>query len=270
MIARRLTVALFAAFALGCTSPSLESSSTASPAAVDSTGTEQGPRTEAPTEVRGIPTLTELFGNVEPSEDSAFSELPVRMCLREGLFLRTEARDAFVAMHDSALADGIRLTALSATRTFGHQRAIWNRKWARPKYMGWSNVDKARDILLYSSMPGSSRHHWGTDVDIHSLEPSDFIQGDGAQVVAWLRKTAHHFGYAEVYTDDPARSGYQPEAWHWSYVPLAQPFLDALNAAHRRGDVPKFEGFEGADTADSLDVIDKYINGISPSLLTRR
>jgi len=270
MVSGKLAGVLFTAFAVGCTSPSLDSSSTASPTAVDSTNMEQGPRTETTTEIQGIPSLAELLGDVRPSEDSAFSELPSGMCSRDGLYLRTEARNAFVAMHDSALADGIRLTALSATRTFGHQRAIWNRKWARPHYMGWSNVDKARDILLYSSMPGSSRHHWGTDVDIHSLEPSDFIQGDGAQVVAWLRKTAHHFGFVEVYTADPARIGYQPEAWHWSYLPLAQPFLEALNAAHQSGELQGFEGFEGADTADSLGLMEHYINGVAPSLLPRR
>ncbi|MDG1674357.1 MAG: D-alanyl-D-alanine carboxypeptidase family protein, partial [Flavobacteriales bacterium] len=180
----------------------------------DSVHVVPAPFNQAAWTMAELPPLEELLGNVRPAEDSAFSELPARMCSREGLYLRTEARDAFVAMHDSALADGVRLTALSATRTFGHQRSIWNRKWARPQYMGWSDFEKAQDILLYSSMPGSSRHHWGTDVDIHSLEPSEFIQGDGAQVVAWLRKTAHHFGFAEVYIADSGRTGYQPEAWH--------------------------------------------------------
>lgn len=213
-----------------------------------------------------MPPLEELLGNVQPEKDDAFVELPSRMSSRAGLYLRQEAHDAFVAMHDSALSDGIRLTALSATRTFGHQRSIWNRKWARPQYMGWSDIEKAENILLYSSMPGSSRHHWGTDVDIHSLEPSDFNQGEGAQIVAWLRKTAHQFGFAEVYTADPKRTGYQPEAWHWSFVPLASPYLQALNEAHKRGELPAFEGFEGSQTADSLRIVDRYINGVAPAV----
>jgi hypothetical protein len=117
MVSGKLAGVLFTAFAVGCTSPSLDSSSTASPTTVDSTNMEQGPRTETTTEIQGIPSLAELLGDVRPSEDSAFSELPSGMCSHDGLYLRTEARNAFVAMHDSALADGIRLTALSATRT---------------------------------------------------------------------------------------------------------------------------------------------------------
>jgi zinc D-Ala-D-Ala carboxypeptidase len=260
-----MTVLLLLVSAVGCARSVPESAPSDAPAPVDSTLVEHVPPVaDAPT-LPKIPPMEELMGDVHPSEDSAFAELPSRMSSREGLYLRTEACNAFVAMHDSALADGIRLTALSATRTFGHQRSIWNRKWVRQQYMGWSDIDKARDILSFSSMPGSSRHHWGTDVDIHSLEPTDFIQGEGAQVVAWLRKTAHHFGFAEVYTDDPTRTGYLPEAWHWSYMPLAKPFLDALNDAHSQGKLPEFKGFEGAQTADSLGLMDLYINGISPA-----
>jgi D-alanyl-D-alanine carboxypeptidase len=262
----RLAGLTLLAFAVGCTGPSPDTPSPQVPvhdAAIANSSDTALPESASP----ALPPLAELLGNVRPSEDSAFAELPARMSSREGLYLRTEACDAFVAMHDSALADGIRLTALSATRTFGHQRSIWNRKWARPQYMGWSDIEKAQDILLYSSMPGSSRHHWGTDVDIHSLEPSDFIQGDGAQVVAWLRKTAHHFGFAEVYIADPRRTGYQPEAWHWSYMPLANRFLGAINDARNEGLLPAWDGFEGAHTADSLRIVEDYINGVNPLVL---
>lgn len=209
-----------------------------------------------------LPPLSELMGDVRPSDDDAFAELPRRMASREGLYLRLKARDAFMAMHDSAKAEGIPLMALSATRSRNHQKSIWDRKWSRPQYMGWSDIDKARDILLYSSMPGSSRHHWGTDVDIYSLEPEAFLNGEGAEILAWLREHAHEFGFAEVYTSDSSRTGYQPEAWHWSYLPLAGPYLDAVNEAHRQGTLPAFEGFEGAHVADTLRIVEEYINGI--------
>lgn len=209
-----------------------------------------------------LPPLTALMGDVKPTNDSAFAELPRRMASRDGLYLRLEARDAFVAMHDSAQAEGIPLMALSATRTRNHQTSIWDRKWRLAKYMGWSDIDKARDILRYSSMPGSSRHHWGTDVDIHSVEPEAFLNGEGAEILAWLRERAHEFGFAEVYTSDSSRTGYQPEAWHWSYLPLAGPYLDAVNEAQRQGTLPGFEGFEGAHVADTLRIVEEYINGI--------
>lgn len=214
-----------------------------------------------------LPPLTELLGHVNPSKDSAFAELPARVASRAGLFLRKEAHHAFIRMFDAAQKDGVTLRALSATRPFSHQASIWNRKWKRPQTMGMAPLVRARHILKYSSMPGTSRHHWGTDVDIHSLEPADFEQGEGAKVVAWLRRHAGTFGYVEVYTADDARPGYQPEAWHWSFLPLSGPFLNAINEARDLGKLPPLEGFEGAFVADSLHVFRDYVNGINASLV---
>ena len=262
MMRGRLTGLALLAFAVGCTSPSSDSNES-DESVPDTVIVEQAPSRESEPNMPKPPPLEELLGNVRPADDSAFSELPARMSYREGLYLRTEARDAFMAMYDSALAVGIRLTALSATRTFRHQRSIWNGKWARPQYMGWSDIEKARDILLYSSMPGSSRHHWGTDVDIYSLEPEDFESGTGAKVLQWLREHAREFGFQEVYTPDPGRPGYQPEAWHWSYMPLAAAYLEAINDAQQSGQLPEFQGFDGAHTADEVGIVSNYINGIA-------
>ena len=210
-----------------------------------------------------IPPLRELMGRVSPTQDSAFAPIPAALCSRDGMHLRREARDAFVRMHEAAAAEGISLKALSATRTFGHQASIWNRKWNGAQRMGMAPVDRALDILRFSSMPGSSRHHWGTDVDMHSLKPADFEQGEGARTLAWLRAHAGDYGFVEVYTPDAERPGYQPEAWHWSYAPLSVPFLKALNAASPEEKRAVFEGFEGASLADSVDILGRYVNGVS-------
>ena len=210
-----------------------------------------------------IPPLRELMGRVSPTQDTAFAPIPAALCSRDGMHLRREARDAFVRMHEAAAAEGISLKALSATRTFGHQASIWNRKWNGAQRMGMAPVDRALDILRFSSMPGSSRHHWGTDVDMHSLEPADFEQGEGARTLAWLRAHAGDYGFVEVYTPDAERPGYQPEAWHWSYAPLSVPFLKALNAASPAEKRTVFEGFEGASLADSVDIMGRYVNGVS-------
>ncbi|MGB1057046.1 MAG: M15 family metallopeptidase [Flavobacteriales bacterium] len=210
-----------------------------------------------------IPPLRELMGRVSPAHDSAFAPIPSELCSRDGMHLRVEARDSFVRMHEAAAAEGISLTALSATRTFGHQASIWNRKWNGAQRMGMAPVDRALDILQFSSMPGSSRHHWGTDVDMHSLEPADFEHGEGARTLAWLRAHAGNFGFVEVYTPEPGRPGYQPEAWHWSYAPLSVPFLNAVNEASPDDKREVFEGFDGAFLADSVDIFGRYVNGVS-------
>ena len=132
--------------------------------------------------------------------------------------------------------------------------------------MGLAPFDRALDILRYSSMPGSSRHHWGTDVDVYNLDPETFESGEGAQVLVWLREHAKRFDFVEVYTADSLRSGYQPEAWHWSYLPLAGPYLEAINNAVTEGTLPRFEGFEGAELADSLRIVEDFVNGVNRAL----
>ena len=210
-----------------------------------------------------IPPLRELMGRVSPAQDSAFALIPSELCNLDGMHLRREARDAFVRMHEAAAKAGISLTALSATRTFGDQASIWNRKWNGAQRMGMAPVDRALDILQSSSMPGSSRHHWGTDVDMHSLEPEDFKQGEGARTLTWLRGHAGNYGFVEVYTPEANRPGYQPEAWHWSYAPLSVAYLNALNGATPEEKRAVFEGFEGAFVADSVDILGRYVNGVS-------
>ena len=82
-------------------------------------------------------------------------------------------------MKAAAQQAGIQLIIRSATRNFEYQRGIWERKWKRPQYMGWQAIDKARDILTYSAMPGASRHHWGTDIDLNSFENDWFDRRRG-------------------------------------------------------------------------------------------
>lgn len=266
-LSRILSTSLCVGMLMGCqpnNGPTDFDGSTAGQASKELDSTSVASTPDVPAVI--IPPLRELLGHVNPAQDSAFAALPGSMSSRSGLFLRTEACVAFQRMYEAAKRDGFTLTALSATRPFGHQASIWNRKWKRPQAMGLAPFDRALDILRYSSMPGSSRHHWGTDVDVYSLDPESFESGEGAHVLAWLREHADNFGFVEVYTSDSLRPGYQPEAWHWSYLPLAGPYLEAINEAAEQGTFPRFEGFEGAELADSLRIVEDFVNGINRAL----
>lgn len=207
--------------------------------------------------------VAELIGLNEPSRDPAFAPVPPAYSSRDGLYLRIPARDAFVAMAEAAAEDGIRLVVVSAARNFSYQNGIWNRKWARPQYAGWSDYEKAQDILKYSAMPGSSRHHWGTDLDLNSLENDWFTSGEGREVAEWLDAHAAEFGFHQVYTADPQRPGYLPERWHWSYLPLATDMLAAYNECIEEATLRELE-VVGMAWADSLRILTDYVNGIDP------
>jgi LAS superfamily LD-carboxypeptidase LdcB len=167
-------------------------------------------------------------------------------------------------MAEAAKKEGVVLSVLSATRNYDYQKGIWERKWNGAKYKGWKDADIASDILKYSSMPGTSRHHWGTDLDFNSVEPSYFKTGNGKKVYDWLQKNAASFGFYQTYTSkENGRTGYNEEAWHWSYLPLAKDFLTQYNQLISYTD---FSGFKGSATAKELNVIEVYVNGIEKAL----
>ena len=205
---------------------------------------------------------SELLGRINPSSP-LFSEVPIKFASRTGMLLRTEVLNAFHGLQQAASDEDIELIILSGTRTFSHQKSIWERKWERPRYMGWSDLEKTLDILTYSSMPGTSRHHWGTDIDLNSFENDYFESGEGLIVYEFLNRCAKEFGFQQVYTSketpNSTRSGYEEEKWHWSFTPISTPMLKAYNELISTDDI---KGFKGARQADSVKIINDYVNGI--------
>ena len=206
----------------------------------------------------------ELLGKFNPAKHNGFQLIESRYSTKTDIYLRKEAYEAFKRMHEAALKEGITLTILSATRNFDAQKAIWERKWKRPQYEGKTDVERIVDILKFSSMPGTSRHHWGTDIDLNSLEPAYFTSGKGLIIYQWLCAHAADFGYFQTYTSKKeGRSGYEEEAWHWSYMPLAGPMLKEYNRTITYADL---SGFSGSKAAEKARVLEDFVNGIAPEL----
>ncbi|WNJ18530.1 M15 family metallopeptidase [Pontibacter sp. G13] len=188
-----------------------------------------------------------------------------------GTYLHQEAYEAFKKMHAAAKADGVTLTILSSTRNFWRQKSIWEAKWTGSRLVGGKNLaktvanpqDRALVILKYSSMPGTSRHHWGTDIDINNFENSYFESGRGLKEYQWLVAHGPEFGFCQPYSaKGTARPfGYEMEKWHWSYMPLAKRYLNSYQALVNHDMI---EGFKGSEAASGIDVITKYVMGISP------
>jgi len=150
--------------------------------------------------------------------------------------LRAEAHDAFVEMKKAAYSDGIDLKVVSSYRNFARQEGIFERKFER--YTDEDGMDPMAaidKIIEYSTIPGTSRHHWGTDVDIIDgypkaegdvLVPSKFgPSGPYENFKKWMDENAKVFDFHLVYTDDPKRKGFKYEPWHYSFAPLSIPML---------------------------------------------
>ncbi|MCP4212618.1 MAG: M15 family metallopeptidase [Halieaceae bacterium] len=168
--------------------------------------------------------------------------------------LQLPAADAFLALREDAAAAGFDLVIASSFRSFERQLVIWNGKACgeRPVYndndepvmlADMAPADRLHAILRYSAIPGTSRHHWGTDLDIYDARavPEGYrLQLSTAEVSAggpfdalhcWLDERmaaqASH-GFYRPYSED--RGGVAPERWHLSYAPLSREWERGINA----------------------------------------
>lgn len=166
--------------------------------------------------------------------------------------LEPETAESLLAMVAAARAQGVELTVVSSFRDFERQVGIWNGKYRGERPVldrSGAPIDPATlddegridAILLWSALPGASRHHWGTDLDVidraaaapdyrPQLTRSEFgASGPFARLDAWLEQNMRQFGFFRPYSTD--RGGVQPEPWHLSYAPVASRAMAALSPA---------------------------------------
>ena len=154
----------------------------------------------------------------------------------ESIRLLPEAGKAFVAMREAALEEGIEIEIVSAYRSYERQKFIWNRKFYSNAEKGISPKENINKIIEYSTLPGTSRHHWGTDIDIIDgkkpkegdllLEEKFHENGPYVKLREWMEKNANRYGFYLPYTDSPKREGFNYEPWHYSFAPLSIPMLE--------------------------------------------
>lgn len=196
----------------------------------------------------------------------------------EEIPLLKEAGEAFQKMQIAARKDGIEIEIVSAYRSYERQKGIWNRKYSSNAKKGLNPQQNIKKIIEYSTLPGTSRHHWGTDVDIiDANQPSsgDVLltekfhrKGPYAPLRKWMDKHAATYGFIRPYTQDPKRKGFYYEPWHYSYAPLSVPMLKAYLKLNINSLLDS-KSLEGNDyiTPEFLSLyIDENILGIDPRL----
>jgi LAS superfamily LD-carboxypeptidase LdcB len=164
--------------------------------------------------------------------------------------LHAAAVAPFLALREAAARAGFDLVPVSSFRDFGRQRAIWNAKFRgeRPAFdrrgrpVDMAALDdgaRVETILLWSALPGASRHHWGSDIDVadghvmaRGYQPKLLVEeyrrgGPFGALSAWLGGNLRRFGFYRPYTR--RGRGVQPEPWHISYAPVAQPALARMS-----------------------------------------
>ena len=173
----------------------------------------------------------------------------------------------FLALRAAAARDGIDLVPVSGFRDFARQCLIWNGKYRGERPLldrrgeplaaaSLAPAARVDAILVWSALPGASRHHWGTDLDVidaaalppgytPQLVPAEYAPGGPfARLEGWLSAHAAGFGFYRPYAQD--RGGVLPEPWHLSHAALAAQAQDALDVDVLRGALAG-AGLEGSE-----------------------
>lgn len=156
-----------------------------------------------------------------------------------------------INLTNKAKVAGFDLRVASGFRSFERQLLIWNNKanGLRPVLDETGQLidinqlcddEKVFAILRWSALPGASRHHWGTDIDIYDASRinDDYqlqltveeTQDDGpfAEFHCWLSQELEN-NTNDFYRPYIAGVGsISPEPWHLSYAPLAGMFAQQL------------------------------------------
>lgn len=193
-----------------------------------------------------------------------------------GLSHATE--QAFSRLADQALNSGIQLKIASGFRSIERQLAIWNRK-SHPDYVFNVNGQEVatRDlsrkqwlkaVMQWSAVPGLSRHHWGTDIDVFDanalpkdyslqLTPTEYSEnGIFSSLHQFLNHHVDRNPQREFFR--PYRSvtnGVSPEAWHLSYYPEAQSMMRSFTLSRAYQLVPFEHMYAGELVKEHFDYI---------------
>ena len=198
---------------------------------------------------------------------------------QENTQLSRKAYKAFNKMKMAAWNDGILIKTVSSYRSYRDQKRIFERKFNAFTGEGDTGEQAIERIIEYSTIPGTSRHHWATDIDI--IQAGKPIEGDsllaehfapqGAffELKEWLDANASDFDFYLVYTDNPNRKGFKYEPWHLSYAPESVPLLknylkkEVIKLAYKQ----QVEGFSFL-TPERIDrYLDEHVLGINEALL---
>jgi LAS superfamily LD-carboxypeptidase LdcB len=212
---------------------------------------------------RHAPELEEVPSLVGQTEDHLCSPEIIETL---GVPVHRDVVGRFQALQADAGEAGFDLRILSGFRSFDQQLSIWNRKVdgelavldsdAVPlDIRGLTERELVFAILRWSALPGASRHHWGTDLDVFDAvsRPEEYeielipeeVESGGmfGPLHDWLDERIENSdsqGFFRPYDRD--RGGVAPERWHLSCGPVADAYMarlsvDLLRATVRNSDL---------------------------------
>lgn len=154
--------------------------------------------------------------------------------------LSKEAKEGFLKLKEQLSNHGINLSLVSSYRSFEHQLRIWNGKASGQRklydkdenllnYQDLSPIEIIHAILRWSALPGASRHHWGTEIDVFDANIKEVSEvnltlkecdKDFNDLYQHLDQYLKQCGFHRPYALD--LGGVSPEPWHLSFSKESQ------------------------------------------------
>ncbi len=204
--------------------------------------------------------------------------------------IHQQMRPAFHALVAKGKEVGLVIEIASGFRSFERQLLIWNNKYTGKTAVKdihgktlalakLSPLEIIQSILLFSALPGASRHHWGCDIDIYApnllpkeqplqLEPWEYKQtGPMAKLTEFLATEAQALGF--FFPFDSYRGGIAAEPWHLSYAPLANKYQQAVDISALKQCLTE-TNINGKNTIinELTNIIEQFILNINPNNLS--
>jgi len=175
--------------------------------------------------------------------------------LSGSVWLHKETVSDWLALSVAAAYAGFELSIASGFRSFERQLLIWNEKASGRRTLldakeqpvspeevaDMSDKEPLFAMLHWSAIPGCSRHHWGTDVDIYdkkcvaSNESFELLAQDcseGGRFAAlhqWLDEQIANNAAKGFFRPYKGGQGFLHEPWHLSHRPVSKFFEAELS-----------------------------------------
>ncbi|MCD6449502.1 MAG: D-alanyl-D-alanine carboxypeptidase family protein [Thermotogaceae bacterium] len=134
-------------------------------------------------------------------------EIPEEYCIKSGLKLRKEAKEALIQMLNAAKKDGFDIAVASAYRNWFYQRNLY-----------LSAIKEHGPDQTAVAKPGRSEHQLGLAVDLARKDKECLLLKcfKDTPEYKWLVENSYKFGFIQPYLKYNIL--YMEEPWHFRYV----------------------------------------------------
>jgi LAS superfamily LD-carboxypeptidase LdcB len=195
----------------------------------------------------------------------------------------TDTLGAYLNLKEDLASNNINLNLTSAFRSFERQLDIWNLKASGKRTLlnrdeqivefdHLSPLELVHTIMTWSALPGASRHHWGTDIDVFDANVKDKedvqltiqeCEQDFSLLYQHLDQKLLEHGFFRPYAKD--LGGVSREPWHLSYKQKSQSYLNDFSFKVFRESIENSQDMLLRDVIldQAKSIYDQYIINIS-------